>query len=55
MLKQETLARMIEQPAIVDNEGTATYGIGWSMRTAYGLRQVGHSGGMAGVSTQLSM
>lgn len=55
VLQPATLARMLEQAVNTDSEGKETYGIGWNVETAHGLQHIGHSGGMAGVRTQLSM
>ncbi|MFC4307965.1 serine hydrolase domain-containing protein [Steroidobacter flavus] len=55
VLKQATLARMLDQAVASDSEGKRTYGIGWGIGEMHGLQQFGHTGGMAGVRTQLSI
>jgi len=54
VLKQTTLAAMREEPTLNDG-GTSDYGVGWGLGERHGLKNFGHSGGMAGVSTLLSI
>jgi hypothetical protein len=46
---------MLEQAVSTGGDGKKTYGIGWSVDTTHGLQHIGHTGGMAGVRTQLSL
>ncbi|HEY5761423.1 MAG TPA: serine hydrolase domain-containing protein [Steroidobacter sp.] len=55
VLKPATLASMHEQAVGTGGDGKTTYGIGWSSQTTHGLQHFGHTGGMAGVRTQLSL
>lgn len=55
VLKPATIAGMLEQAVSIGDDSKQTYGIGWSVGTTHGLRHVGHTGGMAGVRTQLSL
>lgn len=55
VLQPKTLAAMLDKAASSDPEGKESYGIGWGIKTTHGLKHIGHTGGMAGVRTQLSM
>ena len=55
VLTATILAGMRDHPVKMDSEGEASYGLGWIVKKAHGLEQVGHSGSMGGVRTQLSM
>ncbi|MGQ0643506.1 MAG: serine hydrolase domain-containing protein, partial [Gemmatimonadaceae bacterium] len=53
ILAKETLQDMQRDVAV---EGlAATRGLGWGIRSVFGVRQVSHSGGMPGVSTLLAL
>jgi len=52
VLQKSTLARMRDEKAV---EGANNYGIGWGIGERYGLKHFGHTGGMPGVSTRLSV
>ncbi|MCW5557386.1 MAG: beta-lactamase family protein [Verrucomicrobiae bacterium] len=54
VLKQATLAAMREAPVLNDG-GKSDYGIGLGLGERHGLKNFGHTGGMAGVSTILSI